>query len=245
MNKILIIGATSAIAQEVARNFAKQEDQFYLLGKNKAHLEIIASDLKARGAYKVDFSVFDAIQTDLSEKWTQEAIRIMNGLDIVLIAHGILPDQEACQKSFLDTELSLKINFLSPISFLTPIASYFEQKKSGCIAVISSVAGDRGRQSNYVYGTAKGGLTIFLQGLRNRLYSSGVSVLTIKPGFVDTPMTSHLQKGFLFATPKKVGKDIFKAILCRKLILYTPFFWKAIMLMIKMIPEKIFQRLKL
>jgi short-subunit dehydrogenase len=128
---------------------------------------------------------------------------------------------------------------------LTPIADFFEKQKHGVITVISSVAGDRGRQSNYIYGSAKAGLSVYLDGLRNRLYSAGVAVVTIKPGFVDTPMTAHLKKGFLFASPEKVARDILRAIEKRKCVVYTPWFWRWIMFVIKSIPETIFRKLKL
>ena len=131
------------------------------------------------------------------------------------------------------------------VSFLTPVANYFEKLQKGTIAVGSSVAGDRGRQSNYLYGTAKGAKTIFLQGLRNRLTKSGVQVLTIKPGFVDTPMTAHIEKGPLFVDPEVIAQGIMKAIKNKRDVVYLPFFWRWIMLIIKLIPEKIFKRLSL
>jgi short-subunit dehydrogenase len=134
---------------------------------------------------------------------------------------------------------------LSALSFLTLLANYFEKRGTGTLAAISSVAGDRGRQSNYIYGTTKAALSTFLQGLRNRLSSKNVHVLTIKPGFVDTPMTAHLKRGLLFATPEKVAQDIIRAIAGKKSVLYTPWFWRWIMLAIKMIPETIFRKLRL
>ena len=125
------------------------------------------------------------------------------------------------------------------------LANYFEKRGEGTLAAISSVAGDRGRQSNYVYGTAKAAVNTYLQGLRNRLYSKGVHVLTIKPGFVDTPMTAHLRQGPLFASADRVARDIVKAIEKKKCIIYTPWFWRWIMLLIRLIPEPVFRRLKL
>jgi short-subunit dehydrogenase len=131
------------------------------------------------------------------------------------------------------------------ISLLTISANYFEQRRRGCIAVISSVAGDRGRKSNYVYGTAKAALTTFLQGLRNRLSSSGVTVVTVKPGFVATPMTAHMKSGLLTASPQAVGQGIYEAMMKKKDVVYLPWFWQPIMFIVKSIPESVFKRLSL
>ena len=150
------------------------------------------------------------------------------------------------EKSAADTIASCNTNALSVISLLTLLANHFEEKKSGTIAVITSVAGDRGRQSNYIYGASKAMVSVFLQGLRNRLFHSQVNVLDIKPGFVDTPMTAHIKKGGpLWAKPEAVAKDIVNAIEKKKDLLYTPFFWRYIMLIIRNIPECIFKKGKL
>mgnify|MGYP000704499895 CR=1 FL=1 len=134
---------------------------------------------------------------------------------------------------------------MSTISLLTHIANKFEEQGKGTISVISSVAGDRGRQSNYIYGTAKGALNIFMQGLRNRLHRAGVQVLTIKPGFVDTPMTADLSKGILWVQPEKIADDIYQAIKKNKNEIYTPWFWRPVMMIIKSMPGFVFNRLKL
>jgi len=131
------------------------------------------------------------------------------------------------------------------MSLLTHLANYFETQKAGTLAVISSVAGERGRQSNYVYGAAKGAVSIFLQGLRQRLDKSGVHVLTIKPGFVDTPMTKELKKGLLWADPQAVAKLIHKGVAAKKSIIYTPGYWALIMAVIKAIPERLFKKIAL
>ena len=169
----------------------------------------------------------------------------MEDLDVALLAYGSLSDQAACEKDATKTVESIHVNFVSAVSWLTLLSNRFERQGRGTIAAISSVAGDRGRQSNYIYGAGKGGLTIFLQGLRNRLCRSGVHVLTIKPGFVDTPMTSHMKKTFLFASPEKVGRQIYQAIERKKNVLYTPGFWRWIMWVVCHVPEKIFKRLSL
>jgi decaprenylphospho-beta-D-erythro-pentofuranosid-2-ulose 2-reductase len=163
----------------------------------------------------------------------------------VLIAHGTLPDQQACEASYDVTRREMEVNALSVISMLTYLANHFEKQGHGSLAIISSVAGDRGRQSNYVYGSAKAAVTVFLGGLRNRLHGAGVHVLTIKPGFVDTPMTSEFPKGPLWASPEKVAKGIHKAILKRRDVVYLPGFWRMVMRIIREIPEPVFKRLKL
>lgn len=245
MKKVLIIGATSAIAEAAARKFASRGDQLFLLARNAERLDSLLQDLRVRGAASAQGAAFDANTMHEHERLLSEALAALGTLDIVLIAHGTLGDQKACESSVDLTLQELQTNALSVIALLTRLANHFELQKHGSIAVISSVAGDRGRQSNYVYGTAKGALTLFLQGLRNRLSRSGVQVLTIKPGFVDTPMTATFPKGPLWASPEKVASDILGALNKRRDVLYTPGFWRLIMLIIRAIPEAIFKRLSL
>jgi short-subunit dehydrogenase len=161
------------------------------------------------------------------------------------MAHGTLGDQQASQASVELTLQELQTNFISAVSLLTLIANYMEGQRRGAIAVISSVAGDRGRASNYVYGSAMAAKTAFLQGLRNRMAKCGVAVLTVKPGFVDTPMTAHVPKNALFADPADVGKRIYQAMKAGQDVIYVPFFWRYIMLIIIHLPEFIFKRLSL
>lgn len=243
MAKVMIIGATSAIAFEAAKIMAKRGDELFLVGRNENRLASIESDLKTRGAAKVATWSADLNDFDGHELILKKATEIFQEIDTVLVAHGSLGDQKACEQNFSKANEELKTNFLSIASLVTLLANYFEAKEKGCLAVISSVAGDRGRQSNYVYGTAKGAVNIFLQGVRNRLYPKGVTVLTIKPGFVDTPMTAHLRKGLLFVKPERIAHGIVAAIDRKKDVVYLPFFWWAIMAVIKIIPEKIFKRL--
>ncbi|MDH5570984.1 MAG: SDR family oxidoreductase [Gammaproteobacteria bacterium] len=245
MNKVLIIGATSAIAQEVARLYAQSGDHFFLVARNKDNLKIISEDLLSRGAAQAAIYAVDCTDIDGHEKLMQQAIESLGYIDIVLIAYGTLSDQKKCETDVTELNHELNINFISPVSLLTLLANYLAQNKSGTIAVISSVAGDRGRQSNYVYGAAKGGLTVFLQGLRNRLSKDKVNVLTIKPGFVDTPMTKDFKKGLLWVSPVTIAKGIVAAIENKKDVVYLPGFWRWIMLIIKMVPEKIFKKLSL
>jgi len=241
--RVLIIGATSAIAHETAKHFAKDGAHLFLVARSAEKLAAVADDLKVWGAKSIETSVQDLSDLESHESMLEQAISTLAGLDVLLIAHGTLGDQKKCQLSVAETMRELNTNALSVISLLTIAANYFEQQSRGTIAVISSVAGDRGRKSNYVYGTAKAAVTTFLQGLRNRLSSSGVTVLTIKPGFVSTPMTAGLKQGPLFASSATVGKGIYTAIQKRKDVVYLPAFWRLIMLIVKTIPEPIFKKL--
>lgn len=241
----MIVGATSAIAHETAKYFAKDGAEFFLVARSAQKLADISNDLKVRGAQRIETYVLDVIELERHQEMIEKAIATLDGLDMVLIAHGTLGDQQKCQRSVAETLNEFTINCTSVISLLTILADYFEQQKRGCIAVISSVAGDRGRQSNYVYGAAKGALSIFLQGLRNRLSKSGVAVVTVKPGLIDTPMTAAVKKGLLAASAKGVGEGIYRAMKSRKEVVYLPWFWRPIMLIVRTIPEPVFKRLSM
>lgn len=245
MKKVLIIGATSAIAQECARLFASEGNQIFLVGRNKEKLLAVSSDLNARYQIQTDFFTADLNNFDMHERIIKDAVMALGEIDIVLIAHGSLGIQKDCTHDFKLVLHEINTNFLSAVSLLGIIANIMEKQGHGTIAVISSVAGDRGRQSNYIYGSSKGALSIFLQGLRNRLYPCGVNVITIKPGFVDTPMTDGMKKGILFTNPETIAKGILTAIKKRKDIVYLPYFWRWIMTVINLIPESIFKKLKL
>ena len=245
MKRILIIGATSAIAEHCARIWAARGDALHLVARNEQHVQVIASDLKVRSASKVTTYCTDLNDGEKHEELLNVANDALEGIDIVLVAHGTLSNQKACEVSVEETLAEIQTNALSTISILTLIANRFEAKKSGTISVISSVAGDRGRASNYVYGSAKAMVTAFTSGLRQRLYKSNVDVVTIKPGFVDTPMTSEFKKGFLWATPNVVARIIVKAIDQKKEEVYVPAFWSLIMSMIKTIPSAFFKRTSL
>jgi decaprenylphospho-beta-D-erythro-pentofuranosid-2-ulose 2-reductase len=243
--RVLIIGATSAIAAETARAYAERGAKLFLAGRNPAKLASVAADLRVRGAAEVHTGVLDVAQIPYQTRVIESAISTLAGLDVALIAHGTLPVQSACEKQVEETVEALHVNFTATITLLTILANYFEAQHRGCIAVITSVAGDRGRQSNYVYGAAKGGVERFLQGLRNRLHASGVTVLTIKPGFVDTPMTASVKKNPLFASPRGVGRSIHRAIERRRDVVYIPWFWRPLMMVIRVLPEPLFKRLHL
>ncbi len=241
--KMLILGATSAIGHETAKCFASEGTEFFLVGRTAQNLEAVAQDLKVRGAKRVETCLLDLTDLERHQELIDSAVTALDGLDTVLISYGTLGDQQKCQQSVEETLKEFTANCTSVISLLTILGNYFEQQQHGCIAVVTSVAGERGRRSNYVYGSTKGAVTLFLQGLRSRLYKAGVSVVTIKPGLVDTPMTAALKKGPLFARPRTVGEGIYKAIKQRKEVVYLPWYWRYIMLVVKGLPEKVFKRL--
>ena len=245
MKRVLIVGATSAIAEHCARIWAARGDALHLVARNEQHVQVIASDLKVRGASEVTTYCTNLNDTDKHEDLLNDADDALEGIDIVLIAHGTLSNQKTCEVSVKETLQEIQTNALSTISLLTVIANRFEAQKSGTICVISSVAGDRGRASNYVYGSAKAMVSVFTSGLRQRLYKSNVSVVTIKPGFVDTPMTSEFKKGLLWAKPSVVAALIVKAIERKKAEVYVPAFWWYVMVIIKCIPNRIFQKVTL
>ena len=246
MRKILIIGATSAIAEACARLFAARGDALFLVARDAAHLQTIADDLGVRGAVRAAHATLDVTDFSAHQAIIDQAERELGGIDIVLIAHGTLSDQSQCENAVYALRREFDINALSTMSLLTTLANTFEARKRGTLAVISSVAGDRGRQSNYVYGSAKAAMSAFLSGLRQRLAKVDVDVLTIKPGFVDTPMTAAIaNKGALWAKPDQIAAGIVRAIDRRRSVVYLPWFWAPIMLVIRHIPEPIFKRLKL
>jgi decaprenylphospho-beta-D-erythro-pentofuranosid-2-ulose 2-reductase len=241
--RIALFGANSDIATAVARRYAERGARIALVGRSHEALVASSDDLKVRGASDIAIVTADFSQSrDLSECATS-AWNAFGGLDVALVAYGSLPDQQAAQTDLAEAERALNLNFTSPALLCGELARLFDAQRSGTIAVISSVAGDRGRQSNYVYGAAKGGLQRFLEGLRHRLFKAGVHVLDIRPGFVSTKMTAHLpQKGLLWATPDKVAADIMGAIDRKRAVLYAPWFWRWIMLVVRNVPVRLFHR---
>lgn len=242
---ILIIGASSGIAEAFARRYAVQGNKFYLVARNEEKLKLIANDLLIRGAEQVRYLLLDANDYNtLSEKiaivWDA-----FGHVDIALIAYGTLPEQALTETDISYAVREFRNNCESVIVCLTAIASRFQSQSKGVIAVIGSVAGDRGRASNHLYGSAKSAVDVFASGLRARLFPSGVHVLVIKPGFVDTPMTKDLQlPQVLVASADQVAVDIIKAIKNKSDVLYTPWFWKYIMQVIRWLPGFIFKRMK-
>jgi short-subunit dehydrogenase len=248
--RIVVFGATSAIAQACARLWLQRGAQLVLVGRHAARLQALADDLRTRAGV-TGAAHIHAVQADLDPldghaALIAQATALLGSIDVVLIAQGSLPDQRRCEA---DAELAMRevhTNGVSVIHLAGLLGRQLAAQGHGSLAVISSVAGDRGRQSNYVYGAAKGMVTLYLQGLRNQLYASGVHVLTIKPGFVDTPMTAAIPKGGpLWATPEQVAHGIVRAVDHKRDVAYLPGWWRLIMAIIRAIPEPIFKRLKL
>jgi decaprenylphospho-beta-D-erythro-pentofuranosid-2-ulose 2-reductase len=244
---VLILGATSGIARELSRVLAERGCSLVLAARDRDELEKSAADLRLRYQVQVEIDVFDALDFAGHGALVTRCLSrpvLING---VILCYGFLPDQRQTETDVDETRRAIDINFTSAVAILSLFANYLEDRRSGYLAVISSVAGDRGRQSNYTYGAAKAGLTAYLQGLRNRLHRSGVHVLTIKPGFVDTPMTHGLVNpdSPLVASSARVARDIDRAIRRRRNVIYTPWFWWPIMLVVRLVPESVFKRLKL
>jgi decaprenylphospho-beta-D-erythro-pentofuranosid-2-ulose 2-reductase len=242
---VLALGATSAIAEATLRLLAEQGASFFLVARNPQKLAAVRDDLLTRGAAKATAVAADLDDTSAHPALLAEAVTDLGRVDLALLAHGVLGDQAQAERSYAAAEAVLHTNFLSAVSLITWLANYFEVERGGVLAVISSVAGDRGRKSNYVYGASKGGLSIFLDGVRNRIDRAGVHVLTIKPGFVATPMTAHLPPNALFAQPAKVAQHILRAIRKREDVAYVPPFWGLIMFVVRSVPRRIFKKMNM
>ncbi|MGY2137207.1 SDR family oxidoreductase [Pseudomonas reactans] len=246
MKRILIIGATSAIANACARLWAEQGAEFFLVARNLEKMEQTAADLKSRGAKSVTLHRMDATDFAAHDPMLESCLEALQQIDIALIAHGTLPNQKTCEQDVNTALYEFTNNGTSVIALLTRLANQFEIQRCGTLAVISSVAGDRGRPSNYLYGTAKAAVSTFCEGLRPRLFKVGVHVIDIKPGFVDTPMTQGLRlPAALVVKPEKVARMITKGIEYKKDIVYAPRFWCLIMFIIKIVPNFIFKKLNL
>jgi short-subunit dehydrogenase len=240
-----VLGATSGIAEATCRIWASQGASLFLVGRNAEKLATVAADLRTRGASYVDTAVADLDDTDKHPALLAHAINSLTGMDIAYLAHGVLGNQPNAEQDFNTAAHILHTNFMAPVSLLTWLANFCVQRRAGTLAVISSVAGDRGRKSNYVYGASKAGLSAFLGGLRNRVDREGVTVLTIKPGPVKTAMTSGMKGSEKFADVDKVAQSIVSAIDNRKDNVYVPFQWQPIMFVIRNIPERVFKKLNL
>jgi len=241
--KVIILGATAGLAMPVARILADQGAQLFLVARNAEKLAVVAADLQVRGAAFVATAVADLDDTAAHPALLTQAVNALGGCDVAFIAHGVLGDNEKLCTDFAEAGAMLQTNLVSPISLCTWLSQYFVSRHSGVLAVISSVAGDRGRAANVIYGASKAGLSAYLDGLRNRIDREGVTVLTIKPGPVDTAMTAHM--AIKKADVNKVAASIVKAIDAKQDNLYVPFIFQPIMFVIRNIPDRIFKKLNL
>jgi short-subunit dehydrogenase len=238
--RVLIVGATSAVAAEVARAYAARGERLHLLARSGTKLQALLTSL---GDAQVTSALGDFTDSTRVEQLVAGALDALGGFDVVLIAHGDLGDQLASERGFAEAEAIFRTNLLSVVAFLVPLANLLEAQRSGCVGVITSVAGERGRPRNYTYGAAKGALNVYLQGLRSRLFSSGVRVVTLKLGPVDSPMTESHTKTALFAQPARVATSIVRALDAGVPEAYVPSFWSAIMPIVRNTPERVFQLL--
>jgi len=243
---VLILGATSAIAGALAKEFARHQFDLTLGGREEEELAAMASDLNLRYGVRTGVLPFDALDPRTHAPVLQSYLaQTGDALAGAVLCVGYLGDQAAGQNDWEEGRRILETNFTGCVSALNILANHFEARRAGFIGALSSVAGDRGRQSNYLYGAAKAGLSAYLAGLRNRLFPAGVKVITVKPGFVDTHMTYGRPGLFLLASPENVARSIFKAVVKGKDVIYTPWFWRYIMLIVRAIPEGVFKRLRM
>lgn len=238
-HRVLVVGATSAIAAEVARIYATRGARLHLLARSEPKLASLVQSLPASA--RVTSRVADFTDTSRVGGLVEEAHRELGGFDTVLIAHGDLGDQLRSEASFDEAEAIFRTNLLSVVAFLVPLANLLEAQRSGCLGVITSVAGERGRPRNYTYGAAKGALNVYLQGVRSRLVRARVRVVTLKLGPVETPMTVNHPKNVLFAQPGAVAESIVAVLDAGAPEAYVPWFWGIIMPLVRSTPERIFQ----
>ena len=245
MKNIVIVGATSGIAIAFARKFSEQKANLFLFARDDEKLSRITADLRVRGAQNVYKDYFDATETGSHKNLAGIAKDVLGSIDIVLIAFGTLPDQILCEEDPASAVSAFSLNATSTISCLGYFAQALADQEYGTLAVITSVAGDRGRRSNYIYGAAKSAISTFLQGLQMRFADTQIHVLDVRPGFVITQMTEAFEKNALWAEPSQIADGIAKAIERKKRLVYLPFYWRWIMLVIRLLPFAIIRRLNI
>jgi short-subunit dehydrogenase len=238
--RVLVLGATSAVAAEAAQLLAARGDRLHLVGRDPHKLAALAASLPPE---RTTTDRADFARLGENAAVVARALDALGGLDLALIAHGDLGDQLASERDFAEAERLFTANLTSAVSLIVPLANHYEKARSGHLAVITSVAGDRGRPRNYTYGAAKGALGLYLQGVRSRLYPAGVCVTTLKLGPVDTPMTATHPKTALFSTARGAAEGVVRAIDRKAGEAYVPGLWRWIMLVVRNTPEALFQKL--
>ena len=243
---VVVLGALSAVGEATARLHAAEGARFLLVGRDETRLVQVAADLKARGAADCLCRSLDLADQADSYAAFDEMAEALGGVDYVYLFYGLLGDQRQAEEELSAARAILKVNFSSAAEWCLAAARRLERQGRGVLLVASSVAGDRGRQSNALYGAAKGGLTLLVQGLAHRLAPSGARAVSVKMGFVDTPMTDGFKKGGpLWASPDQVARAIRRSADGRRPLVYVPWFWRWIMLVIRLVPAPIFHRTKL
>jgi len=237
--KVLILGATSAIAAEVAQVCARRGDRLFLIGRDPVKLDALVASL---GDAVVGHERADLNETQLASARVRRAITALGGLDRALIAHGYLGDQPRSERDVDYARQIIDTNFVSAVALLMPLAEHFEQQGHGHLAAITSVAGERGRPRNYTYGSSKRALTCYLEGLRSRLYRTGVRVHNIKLGPVETPMSAGHPQNFLWGEKRRVADGIVRTMERRWHVAYLPRSWALVMAIVRALPEFVFQR---
>lgn len=244
---VLVVGASSGIGREVANELAACQQQVILASRDLQELQLIVADMKVRNNILCAACMLDLVDIEAHDRQIADCIQCASplGLAGVVLCSGFSGDQGRAEVFWPESKQILDINFVGCVSVLNRLAAYFESRGRGFIAVVTSVAGDRGRQSNYIYGAAKAGTATYLDGLRSRLHSVDVGVTTIKPGYVDTPMTYGKPGVFMVAPPRQIARSILRAIAGRRYTVYVPWFWRWVMMAIRSVPEPIFKQMHL
>jgi decaprenylphospho-beta-D-erythro-pentofuranosid-2-ulose 2-reductase len=244
--KVVILGATSAIAEAAARHWAVDGATIHLVARKAARLTEIAADLRIRGARATSFQVADLASEALQPEVVDAALRALGGPpDIVLVAWGVLPDNELLLQDPVAAGESLRVNFVSAAQYVLRFGDVMRRQRHGVILVIGSVAGDIGRAKNFVYGAAKGGLEVFCEGARRRFRADGVRVVVVKPGLVDTPMTLYVSKNAMFASAPQVGRRVYEAAWKANGPVYAPAWWRLVMTLLRALPRRVMDRVKI
>jgi len=236
---VVIFGATSAIAADVARHYAKRRARLYLVGRSTSKLSRLVAEIQP---YVVGSAQQDFDRTEEAEACVQRAVAALGSIDVAIIAHGLLGDQQESESRVEVAEQIARTNYLSVVALVIPLANQLEASRGGHLAVLSSVAAERGRPRNYTYAAAKSALNTYLEGVRSRLYPSGAKVHVIKLGPVDTPMTEGHTKSLLFSRSSDVARQIASVIESNEFQVYVPRYWRPVMFAVRNLPEFLFQR---
>jgi short-subunit dehydrogenase len=242
--KVIVLGALSAVAEQTARLYAAEGAELMLAGRDRARLNAVAADLKVRGAARAEVAVLD-LAAEAGETAFEGLVEALGGVDHVILAYGVLGGAEV--EADLDAARALlEVDFTSAAIWALAAARRLERQRGGALVAIGSVAGDRGRASNYVYGAAKAGLAVLVQGLAHRLSRVGARAVVVKPGFIDTPMTAHLSKsGPLWARPEAIAQIVRRAADKGGPVVYAPGFWRLVLLVIRALPAPVMHRTRL